>query len=60
MKNEDRDLIITIADAVAPNLPLNVFDHLIAELIEFGAIDADAADFALEYYEKVTDGEDME
>lgn len=58
---EEQTLLIrTIANAVAPNLPLNVFDHLLAELIELGAIDADLAQYALEYYEKATEGEDIE
>lgn len=58
---EEQTLLIrTIADAVAPNLPFNVFDHLITELIELGTIYAEYATYAVEYYEKATDGEDME
>lgn len=60
MSNPEKVLIEVIANAVAPNLPLNVFDHLIAELIEFGTIQANLAEYALNYYEQVTEGEDME
>lgn len=57
---EEQTLLIRkIADAVAPNLPLNVFDHLVAELIELGTIYAEYATYAVDYYEKATEGEDM-
>lgn len=57
---DQRVLIETIADAVAPHLSFNLFDHLIAELIEIGAVDADLAEYAVDYYKDATEGEDVE
>ena len=58
---EEMTLFIrTLADAVAPNLSYDGFDYLIAQLIEIGKIYADYANYALDYYKKATEGEDME
>ena len=55
----EKSLIETIAEGVAPHLTMGVFDYLISELIELGAIQANLAEYALEYYGKITEGEDI-
>lgn len=56
---QDQDLILTILDNVAIHISRSIFDNLLAELIDIGAIDPEAAEPALELYDKAVEGEDM-
>lgn len=60
MTPQDKDLIQTILDNVAIHISRSIFDNLLAELIDIGAIDAEAAEPALELYDKAVEGEDMD
>ena len=60
MTPQDKDLIQTILDNVAIHISRLIFDNLLAELIDIGAIDAEAAEPALELYDKAVEGEDMD
>ena len=59
MNQQDQDLIQTILDNVAIHISKSIFDNLLTELIDIGAIDAEAAEPALELYDKAVEGEDM-
>jgi hypothetical protein len=60
MNQQDELLIQTILDSVAIHINKSIFDHLVAEMIEIGAIEADAAEPALEMYDRSVEGEDMD
>ena len=58
MNQQDQALIETICETIAIHIDRNIFDHLIAELIELGTIEADSAEEALNIYDKAVEGED--
>lgn len=58
MNQQDQDLIQTILDNVAIHINKSIFDNLLAELIDIGVIDPEAAEPALELYDKAVEGED--
>lgn len=60
MTPQDKDLIQTILDNVAIHISRSIFDNLLAELIDIGAIDPEAAEPALELYDKAVEGEDID
>lgn len=59
MNEQDQALIETICETIAIHIDRNIFDHLIAELIELGTIEANSAEEALDIYDKAIEGEDM-
>lgn len=57
----NQELIIrTIAEGVAPHLPKGVFYELMANLMKIEALEGDLMDYAVDYYDKVTEGEDID
>ena len=59
MNERDRALIETILEGVAVHIDRAAFDHLLANLIEIGELEAESAEPALELYDKAVEGEDM-